>query len=43
MAAGARFWLRRFGWMAALWVGGVAALGVVAFALRVLMHAAGLR
>ena len=36
-------WLRRLGWMLALWVGGVAALGVVAWLLRVLMHAAGMR
>jgi hypothetical protein len=43
MAAGASPWLRRFGWLAVLWLGGVAALGLVAFALRVLMHAAGLR
>jgi hypothetical protein len=26
-----------------LWLGGVAALGAVAFALRLLMHAAGMR
>jgi hypothetical protein len=43
MAAGTRLWLRRAGWMAALWLSGVAALALVALALRVLMHAAGLR
>jgi hypothetical protein len=36
-------WLRRLGWMLALWLAGVAALGVVAWLLRVLMHAAGMR
>jgi len=36
-------WLRRLGWMLALWAGGVAALGVVAWLLRVLMHAAGMK
>ena len=36
-------WLRRFAWMLALWLGGVAALGVVAWVLRVAMRAAGLR
>jgi hypothetical protein len=36
-------WLRRLGWLIALWLGGVAALGAVALALRVLMHAAGMR
>ncbi|MFL6674364.1 MAG: DUF2474 family protein [Massilia sp.] len=39
----ARTWLRRLGWLAALWAAGVAALGIVAFALRLLMHAAGMR
>lgn len=38
-----RLWLQRFGWLVALWLGGVAALGIVALVLRVLMHAAGLR
>jgi len=41
--AAARLWLRRLGWMVALWAGGVAALAVVALLLRVLMHAAGMR
>jgi hypothetical protein len=36
-------WLRRFGWLLALWVGGVAALGLVALLLRLFMHAAGMR
>jgi hypothetical protein len=36
-------WMRRLGWMLALWLGGVAALGAVAGLLRVLMHAAGMR
>jgi hypothetical protein len=38
-----RLWLQRVGWLVALWLGGVVALGLVALALRVLMHAAGLR
>ncbi|MDN4051957.1 DUF2474 domain-containing protein [Massilia sp. YIM B02763] len=38
-----RLWLRRLAWMLALWLGGVAALGVVAWLLRVAMRAAGLR
>jgi hypothetical protein len=41
--AAARLWLRRLGWMAALWTGGVAALAVVAWVLRMLMHVAGMR
>jgi hypothetical protein len=36
-------WIRRLTWMLALWLGGVLALGAVALALRVLMHAAGMR
>lgn len=36
-------WLRRLGWMVALWAAGVAALGAIALALRLLMHAAGMR
>jgi hypothetical protein len=36
-------WLRRLGWMLALWLAGVAALGLVAWLLRVLMHAAGMK
>jgi hypothetical protein len=36
-------WLRRLGWMAMLWTGGVVALAVVAWVLRVLMHVAGMR
>jgi hypothetical protein len=39
----APLWLRRLGWMLALWAGGVAALGLVAWLLRVLMHAAGMK
>ena len=39
----AALWLRRLGWMLGLWAGGVAALGVVAWLLRVLMHAAGMK
>jgi hypothetical protein len=34
--------LRRLAWLLALWVAGVACLGVVALALRLLMRAAGL-
>jgi hypothetical protein len=36
-------WLRRVGWLVALWTGGVAALWLVAGLIRVIMHAAGMR
>jgi hypothetical protein len=36
-------WMRRLGWMLALWLAGVAALGLVAWLLRIFMHAAGMR
>jgi hypothetical protein len=36
-------WLRRAGWLVALWLAGVAALGVVALLLRIAMRAAGMR
>jgi hypothetical protein len=36
-------WLRRVGWMALIWAGGVLALAVVALVFRGLMTAAGLR
>jgi hypothetical protein len=35
-------WGRRFGWLVGLWLAGVAALGLVALLLRVLMRLAGL-
>ena len=38
-----REWLRRLGWMAALWLGGVCALSAVAYVIRVIMHALGMR
>ncbi|MCA1855281.1 DUF2474 domain-containing protein [Massilia oculi] len=41
--AGRREWMRRLGWLAALWLGGVSALAAVAYALRMLMHALGMR
>lgn len=40
---GPPLWLRRLGWLAALWAAGVAALAAVALLLRLLMHAAGMR
>lgn len=40
---GRREWLRRIAWMAALWAGGVATLAAVAYLLRVIMHALGMR
>ena len=40
---GGRLWLRRLGWLVVLWAAGVAALGAVALALRLLMRAAGMR
>jgi hypothetical protein len=36
-------WMRRLGWLVALWLAGVAMLAAVALLLRVLMHAAGMR
>ena len=36
-------WLRRLGWLLALWAGGVAALWLVASLIRAIMHAAGMR
>ncbi|CAH0176773.1 hypothetical protein SRABI118_01132 [Massilia sp. Bi118] len=36
-------WMRRLGWMLGLWLLGVAALAGVAWLLRVLMHAAGMK
>ncbi|WP_314442641.1 DUF2474 domain-containing protein [Massilia timonae] len=38
-----REWLRRLGWMALLWLGGVVTLSLVAFLIRIVMHAAGMR
>ena len=35
--------MRRLAWFVALWLGGVAALGLVALVLRALMHTAGMR
>jgi hypothetical protein len=35
-------WLRRLGWMVALWLGGVGMLALVALLLRLLMRAAGM-
>jgi hypothetical protein len=39
----ARLWLRRFGWLAAIWAASVAALALAAGLMRLLMHAAGMR
>jgi hypothetical protein len=35
--------MRRLGWLAALWLGGVAALSLIAYVIRVIMHALGMR
>jgi hypothetical protein len=37
-----RLWLCRLGWLVLLWACGVAALGLVAQLLRVLMRSAGM-
>jgi hypothetical protein len=37
-----RLWLRRFGWLIAIWAAGVLALGAVAALIRLLMAAAGM-
>jgi hypothetical protein len=39
----AALWVRRLGWLVVLWLVGVAALGIVAWLIRLLMHAAGMR
>lgn len=36
-------WMKRLAWLVGLWVGGVATLALVALALRLFMHAAGMR
>ena len=36
-------WAKRVGWLALIWLGSVAALGVVALLIRAAMHAAGMR
>ncbi|MCM5557000.1 DUF2474 domain-containing protein [Pleomorphomonas sp. JP5] len=36
-------WLRRVGWLVAIWAGSIAALGVVAMAFRLLMNLAGMK
>lgn len=36
-------WIKRLAWLVGLWLGGVAALALVALALRLFMHAAGMR
>lgn len=37
-----KLWLRRIGWLAALWTGSVAALAAAALLLRMLMSLAGM-
>jgi hypothetical protein len=37
-----RRWLQRLAWLAALWIGGVAGMGLVTLLLRALMRVAGL-
>jgi len=36
-------WLRRLGWMALLWAGGVAGLAVVALVIKTIMRLVGMR
>ncbi len=38
-----REWLHRLGWMVALWAGGVMTLATVAYVIRTIMHALGMR
>jgi hypothetical protein len=40
---GWREWRRRLAWMAALWAAGVTALAVLAYLIRLLMQALGMR
>ncbi|MBC9246876.1 DUF2474 domain-containing protein [Paracoccus sp. 11-3] len=35
-------WLRRIGWLIAIWAGSIAVLAVIAFIFRILMKFAGL-
>lgn len=37
-----RTWFARLAWLVVFWVSGVAAMGLVAIALRMVMHAIGL-
>ena len=37
-----RKWLARFGWLAVFWIAGVAALGLVAWLLKLAMNAVGM-
>jgi hypothetical protein len=39
----ARLWLRRFGWLVAIWAASVGALALAAALIRLLMGAAGMR
>ena len=41
--AGRQEWLRRLGWMAALWAGGVLTLSLVAYLIRLLMRLLGMQ
>ncbi|MFN3791776.1 DUF2474 family protein [Massilia sp.] len=41
--ASRREWTRRLAWLAALWLGGVLSLALVAYAIRTIMHALGMR
>jgi hypothetical protein len=43
MALRTRLWLRRLGWLIALWAGSVLALAALAALIRLLMTSAGLR
>ena len=36
-------WLRRLGWMALLWAGGVASLALVAVLIKTIMRLVGMR
>lgn len=38
-----RLWLRRVGWLIAIWAGSILALGVVAMAFRLMMNLAGMK
>lgn len=37
-----RKWLARFGWLVVLWMAGVAAVGLVAWVLKLAMNAVGM-
>ena len=42
MPVAVRLWLKRFGWLALIWLTSVAALAIAAYLMRLFMHTIGL-